>query len=117
MNVGEFIKQKRLENNYTLEQLGKRVGVSKMTVLRWENGEIKNIKSDKIEKLANALGVPVIALFNGFDNEGNKINTELITPKELLVEVKSLLSKTKGLSEQQKNLVISTLNLICSDNS
>ena len=65
MNIGEFIKHKRLENNLTLEQLGKRVGVSKMTVLRWENGEIKNIKSDKIEKLANALGIPVIATNSG----------------------------------------------------
>lgn len=117
MNVGEFIKQKRLENNYTLEQLGNRVGVSKMTVLRWENGEIKNIKSDKIEKLADALKVPVIALFNVCDDNSNKINNiDEITPKEFSTKVKCLLSKTVGLTQQQKDLIITTLNFICSDN-
>lgn len=116
MNIGDFIKQKRLENNLTLEQLGKRVGVSKMTVLRWESGEIKNIKSDKIEKLANALGIPVIALFEGFDENGNaKNNVEQVTPEELANEVRNLLFKTNSLSEQQKQHLLHTLEFICND--
>lgn len=116
MNIGDFIKQKRLENNLTLEQLGKRVGVSKMTVLRWESGEIKNIKSDKIEKLANALGIPVVALFNGFDENGNKNdNVQEVSPKEFAEEVKMLLNKTNNLTEQQKQHLLNTLNFICDD--
>ena len=78
VNLSELIKQKRKENGMTLEQLGKRVGVSKMTVLRWESGEIKNIRTDKIEKLASALGIPVVALFEGFNkNNNNKKNNKL----------------------------------------
>lgn len=116
MNIGEFIKQKRLEKNYTMEQLGKRVGVTKMTVLRWESGEIKNIKSDKLEKLALALGVPVVALFNGFDENGNKVESvKEITPNEFLLEVTSLLNKTINLTQQEKEHLLSTLNFICSD--
>ncbi len=114
MNIGDFIKQKRIEKNLTLEQLGKRVGVSKMTVLRWESGEIKNIKSDKIEKLANALGVPVIALFEGFDENGNsKDNVKEVSPKEFADTVRQLLNKTTNLTEQQKQYLINTLDIIC----
>ena len=114
MNIGDFIKQKRIENNLTLEQLGKRVGVSKMTVLRWESGEIKNIKSDKIEKLANALGVPVIALFDGFDTNGNaKDNEEALSPKELAEKVRQLLTKTTSLTEQEKQYLLTTFNMVC----
>ncbi len=114
MNIGDFIKEKRIENNLTLEQLGKRVGVSKMTVLRWESGEIKNIKSDKIERLANALGVPVIALFEGFDENGNaKDNVEEVSPKEFADIVRQLLTKTTNLTEQQKQYLINTLDIIC----
>ena len=115
MSLGQFIKEKRIENNLSLEQLGKKVGVSKMTISRWESGEIKNMGSDKIEKLALALDVPVLSLFKGFDESGNKIKTEQITIQEFTDEVTSLLNKTEGLSEQEKALLIQSLNLICSD--
>ena len=39
----------------TLEELAKKVGISKATVQRYENGIITNIPSDKIELLAEAL--------------------------------------------------------------
>lgn len=114
MNLGDFIKQKRLEKNLNLEQLGKRVGVSKMTIQRWESGEIKNIKSDKIENLARALGVPVIALFEGFDENGNaKENCVEISKEQFAQEVKDLLGKTDDLTEQQKQYLLTTLDIIC----
>lgn len=56
-DVGYLIKNKRLEKNMTLEELGNLVGVGKSTVRKWENGMIQNMRRDKIEKLAKALGV------------------------------------------------------------
>ena len=50
--IREKIKLKRIENNLTLEELGEKIGVSKQTIQRYENGVISNIPSDKIEKLA-----------------------------------------------------------------
>ena len=55
MNIGKNIKAKRLEKNFTLEDLAKKVGTSKQTIQRYETGVIANIPSDKIESLANAL--------------------------------------------------------------
>lgn len=55
MNIGKNIKSKRLENNFTLEDLAKKVGTSKQTIQRYETGVIANIPSDRIELLANAL--------------------------------------------------------------
>lgn len=115
MHLGQFIKEKRLENNLSLEQLGKKVGVSKMTISRWESGEIKHMKSDKIEKLAIALNVPVMAFFEGWDSQGNKIEYEQITPRKFEFEVKELIEKTINLSVQEKNMLIQTLEFICSE--
>lgn len=115
MNLGQFIKQKRKEQNLTLKQVARFVGVSEMTVSRWERNEIKNMKSDKIAALANILGIPVMALFDGWDLDGNKIETEQVTKQEFAKEVTSLLNKTDGLNEQEKALFIQTLNVICSD--
>lgn len=51
----ENIKQKRLENKMTLEELANKVGVSRQTIQRYESGIISNIPSDKIESMAKAL--------------------------------------------------------------
>ena len=50
------IKQLRLEQGLTLEQVANIVGVGKSTVRKWETGMISNMKRDKIALLANALG-------------------------------------------------------------
>lgn len=52
----ERIKFLRQQRNLTFEQVGNLVGVGKSTVRKWETGMITNIKSDKIDLLAKALG-------------------------------------------------------------
>lgn len=116
MNLGQFIKQKRLEKNLTGEQLGKAIGKNKAFISRLENNKVRTLKNDVIEPLADALGIPVIALFEGFDENGNaKKNVQQVTPREFVYEVKYLLSKTDNLTEQQKQYLLNTLDIICSE--
>ena len=56
MEFKDLLRTQRLRTGKTMEQIGAEVGVSKATVQRWESGEIKNIRRDKIAKLAKALG-------------------------------------------------------------
>ncbi len=49
------IKNRRLELGLTLEEVAKAAGVSAPTILRYENGDIKNVRKDKIKALADAL--------------------------------------------------------------
>lgn len=57
MTIGEIIYTKRKEMNLTLEDIGKAVGVSKATVSRWESGDIRHMRRDKIAALSNLLGL------------------------------------------------------------
>lgn len=72
MNIGEYIKTKRIERKLTLEELGNLVGVGKSTVRKWENGMIKNIKRDKISLLAKALDISPLNLL-GMNEEDEDI--------------------------------------------
>ncbi len=56
MDIGKTIHDLRVSRGLTLEQVGDYVGVSKATVLKWESGKIKNMRRDKIVKLAEILG-------------------------------------------------------------
>lgn len=51
----DLIREQRARTGKTLEQIGKEIGVAKATVQRWESGEIKNMRRDKLVALARAL--------------------------------------------------------------
>ena len=60
--LGDKIHNKRIELGMTLEAVGQAVGVGKSTVRKWENGTIKNMKNDKILKLAKVLQLNPVEL-------------------------------------------------------
>ena len=51
------IKELRKAQGLTLEELAKRIGTSKQNVHRYESGAVTNIPHERIEALADALGV------------------------------------------------------------
>lgn len=58
MSVGENIKEARKKVGLTQSKLGEKLGVSGAMIAAWENGK-RNPKPETIEKIANALGVPI----------------------------------------------------------
>lgn len=69
MDFSEKIKELRKRRGLTLEEVGQVVGVGKSTVRKWENGDIKNMRRDKIALLAQALGVSPSTLMGWEENE------------------------------------------------
>ena len=77
MGLKENIKMIRTQKNMTLEDLAKKVGVSRQTIQRYESGVIGNIPSDKIELIAKALETTPADLM-GWNNETqDKFNNTL----------------------------------------
>ena len=66
-SVGKKIKELRLDHEMTLEELGNLVGVAKSTVKKWEDGQIANMRRDKIEKLSEIFDVSPADLFGWAD--------------------------------------------------
>jgi transcriptional regulator with XRE-family HTH domain len=57
MDIGELLKNKRLEKGLTQRAVADEVGVSEGTVSRWESGKIGNMRRDKIDALAKVLSI------------------------------------------------------------
>lgn len=57
MEFKDIVRKRREELGLTLEEVGDAVGVSKATIQRYESGNIKNIRRDKINALAKVLRV------------------------------------------------------------
>lgn len=84
MKTNELIRAKRKEKGLTLRDVADVCGVSEGTVSRWESGDIKNMRRDKIEKLSRVLDVPpsVLLDWESYDEERikrNQLIAELMT--------------------------------------
>ena len=107
MNIGDKIRILRLERGYTLEELGNMVGVGKSTVRKWETGYIKDMRRDKIGKLAAALGVtPDYFLID---------NAEPPAPDPLEEKRQRLMSELAKLSEEDLLKVLEYAKFITRD--
>ena len=69
MNMQEIIATKRKELGLSFEDIGRHVGVGKSTVKKWESGAIKNMRRDKIQKLAEILHVSPAFLMGWSEDE------------------------------------------------
>lgn len=69
--LNKNIKKARLQQNMTLDDVARIVGVSRQTIQRYESGVIGNIPSDRIEKIAKALHTTPGALM-GWDSDTQK---------------------------------------------
>ncbi|HFR3948789.1 helix-turn-helix domain-containing protein [Streptococcus suis] len=70
------LKELRKEKKLTQEELASEIGVSKITILRWENGE-RQIKPDKAQALADYFGVSVGYLL-GYSENPKRYDDEII---------------------------------------
>ena len=107
------IQQKRKDLNLTLEEIAQYVGVGKSTVKKWESGYIRNMRRDKIIKLANILKVSPIEILQGEDNQADPPLTYTVGLNAILTQkINDLLSEAFGSSINDGcALVISGENL------
>lgn len=73
MNLGYRIRQRREQLNMTMQEVADIVGVSKGTVQKWESGNIKNMRRDKIVLLAKALKISPLFIMGIEEDERTDI--------------------------------------------
>jgi transcriptional regulator with XRE-family HTH domain len=70
------IKQKREEMGFSVDKLAKKIGKSRATLYRYENGFIEKMPSNVLSDIANALGVTPAYLL-GWEDEFTQQKKEL----------------------------------------
>lgn len=65
--MAKRIYNRRIEKKLTQDEVAKRVGVSRVAVTKWENGQTGNLKLDNLIKLCKLLDISFEYLINGGD--------------------------------------------------
>lgn len=64
MELGELIRQKRLEKGFTQEELGAMIGVQASAINKYEKGRVSNMGRSTISKLSKILGISPLEFFD-----------------------------------------------------
>ena len=94
MNTGDRIKQRRLELGLTADNLAEKIGKSRATIYRYENGDIENMPTPVLEPLAKALDTTPADLM-GWQSSSisplhNNIRCENVAESELVLSYRKL---------------------------
>lgn len=76
MSLGEKVKEKREKRGMNQKQLAEASGISQATISRIESEKVKELKSQALRRLADALGVTVDYLVD---------KTDKLTPNEIVL--------------------------------
>ena len=85
--MGERIRSARLACGMTQEELGKKIGVQKAAIYKYENGLVVNLKRSVIAELAKALNTTPAYLMGWEDDSNNLYNIPGIEPLPKMKQV------------------------------
>lgn len=80
MTMGERIRILRKQHKMTQDELGKRLGVGRSAILKYEKGEVENLPRSSIEKMAVLFGVSpsYLMCFDEWDKNSEQLSDEVI---------------------------------------
>lgn len=100
------LRKRRKELGLTMLEVAKAVGVSEATVSRYESGDIKNMRRDRIEKYASVLKVSP-ALIIGLDpEEQNPEPSAIILPQKKIRMVPVFESVSAGMGAYADDCIV-----------
>jgi transcriptional regulator with XRE-family HTH domain len=103
MSIGERIKMRRSELGMSVTQLAYKLNKDRVTIYRYENGEIENLPIAVLEPLSNALLTTPAYLMGWTDDPSpNKISQNEFQSDEFPHEVRMIARKYEKLNAKQK---------------
>ena len=103
IELANKLRAKRLENNLSLQEVADKLGVSKVTVSRYETLDITNIPSDKIEGMAKLYNTTP-AFLMGWENkkeEKSNLNIDTINTDYIMIPLYESISAGYGASNSE----------------
>lgn len=93
--TGDRIKERRKELGMSADDLAQRIGISRSTIFRYENGSIEKLPMNSLVPIAHALATTVGALMGWEDKKTPAFNEDGLE-KDAMIYFDSLPDKKKA---------------------
>ena len=97
------INELRTKYGYTMESLAEKIGVSKSTIAKWENGYVQNMRQEKVMALAKIFNVAPTYIL-GYDDTDNVIS-EIKDGMNLYLESQNRDTRQPKLEERMERFI------------
>ncbi len=111
-NMGERLKELRLKNGLTQEEVGKIIGVQKAAIQKYEKGEIKNMKRLYVEKLSKFYNVPPAYIMGIDEEEKDEQLSDYLELLKTRPELKMLFNLTKDATREEVEKAVKIIETI-----
>ena len=105
---GERIREMRMRNHLTLDDVAKRLNVNRQAVYKYEHGVVTNIPLDNLEKMAEMFGTTP-GYLAGWIEENPSVNNQ--TPDDD-PQIRIVSGMMENLSEEQKNHIVAIVRAV-----
>ena len=112
MTTGEKLKMLRKQRKMTLEDVAGIINVGRATVLKYENGTITNIPSDKIEQLATLFSVSPAYLMGWSENDDKQDSSAVMQNPQVDPEIHIVSGMMEGLPQEPKEQIVAIVRAI-----
>lgn len=112
MTTGEKIKMLRISKGMTQEELGKKVGVQRAAINKYEKGTVVNIKRSTLEKLASALNISPADLLDDNATLYDLGDGELVFDSQITPVEEELIRKIKQLKVGHQHILMSVVDAL-----
>lgn len=115
--IGKRIQQRRKTLNISVADIASYTGLSKATIHRYENGDIKNIKLPVIETIASILNVNPLWLIGKserlerVDGKTNDLCVALTRMITYVTDIPYLTCGKRVITQTERNMIANTLQL------
>ncbi|MBC1353784.1 helix-turn-helix transcriptional regulator [Listeria innocua] len=110
MHTGEKIKKRRKELGYNADYLASKLGVSRSTIFRYENGEIEKLPITILESLSSILKTTPAYLMGWHEDD-----TEIFIDNNLTNEELNLILRYRKITDRQKGEISGMINAFLLD--
>jgi transcriptional regulator with XRE-family HTH domain len=112
MSTGPRIKERRKQLGMSADQLAEKIGVSRSTVFRYENGYIEKVPLDHLGVLSAALCTTPEYLMGWTENPSPKDSVVLFKEEDLTPFEREVLAMLRRLSPDQQQAFLSLLKTL-----
>lgn len=114
MEIGQKIKNARIEKGLTQQELGEIIGVQKSAIAKYENGRVVNIKRSTLQKITSALNIRLSDLiFEESPEESADFHVRILSDFELIDALKDYYK----LDDDNQRTIRDLIHIFCERNS